>query len=258
MTGKYQPLAARLAALSASDRHSVEFTFAEIADVVGGLPPTAYGTRQWWANSSSIQAQAWRDADWHVDHVNFERELVRFARGRVGGSYRERGHRSARDTAAAVLVTETDSVELDVRIAMTWQRAGGITLDSAGGLVFPDLPRASGIYRMTLSGSPGQDLPKVYIGESDDLRGRSYNYRRPGPTQRTSQRIHDELIAHLSSGGHVTIAVATEAMIEARGDAAPLPLGRKTARVLAEHAALALTYIDGDAVVINRDKGVEA
>lgn len=36
------------------------------------------------------------------------------------------------------------------------------------------------------------------------------------------------------------------------------PLGRKTARVLAEHAALGLAYIDGDAAVINRDKGVEA
>jgi hypothetical protein len=33
-----------------------------------------------------------------------------------------------------------------------------------------------------------------------------------------------------------------------------LPLARKTARVLAEHAALALTYLDDAAEVINRDR----
>jgi hypothetical protein len=32
-----------------------------------------------------------------------------------------------------------------------------------------------------------------------------------------------------------------------------LPLASKTARVLAEHATLALVYFDGDAEVINRD-----
>lgn len=254
---KYRPLSERLAALAASDRHSAEFTFAEIADLVGGLPQSAYGTRQWWANSSSVQAQAWRDADWHVTGVNFERQRVWFGRGGVGGGYRERGYRAARDTAAAVLVAETDSAELDVRVVMTWQRAGQITFDAAGDLAFPGLPRASGVYRITLADGPGQDLPKVYIGESDDLRGRSYNYRRPGPSQQTSQRIHDDLVAHLRVGGQVTMAVATDATIDAKGESGPLPLRRKTARVLAEHAALALAYLDGDVVVINRDKGVE-
>jgi hypothetical protein len=114
-----------------------------------------------------------------------------------------------------------------------------------------------GVYRITLSDRLGQDVPLVYVGESDDLRSRTYGYRRPGSSQQTSQRIHDELQAHLRSGGQTIIAVATTAMISAHGECRPLPLGRKTARVLAEHAALALIYLDGDSVVINRDRGAE-
>jgi hypothetical protein len=113
----------------------VEFDFAEIASVVGGLPPSAYESRQWWANSTTTQAQSWGDADWHVDDVNFERQRVRYVRGRVGGSYRARGGRPARDTAAAVLVAETESADLDVRVQVTWQRAGHVTLDDRGDLV---------------------------------------------------------------------------------------------------------------------------
>lgn len=258
MTGKYAPLADHLAALAAAGSHSAEFDFAEVAGLVGGLPDSAYRNRQWWANSSLVQAQAWREADWHVDYVSFDRQRVRFTRGKVGGTYQERGRRPAAETAAAVLVTETDSAELDVCVHMTWLRAGHVTLDASADLVFPELPRSPGIYRLTFADAPGQDLPHVYVGESEDVRKRASQYRRPGPTQQTSQRIHAELVEHLRRGGSVTMAVATEAAIHARGESSTLPLGRKTARVLAEHAALALTYLDGDAVAMNRDKDIRA
>jgi hypothetical protein len=88
VAGKYRPLTHLLASLPSGNTGSVEFDFAEIASVVGGLPPSAYESRQWWANSTTTQAQSWGDADWHVDHVNFERQRVRYVRGRVGGSYR--------------------------------------------------------------------------------------------------------------------------------------------------------------------------
>jgi hypothetical protein len=58
--------------------------FADIAALVAGLPPSAYRSRQWRANSSLTQAAAWHVADWYVDHVDFERARVRFARGKVG------------------------------------------------------------------------------------------------------------------------------------------------------------------------------
>jgi hypothetical protein len=62
--------------------------FAEVADIVKGLPASAYRLRQWWANDSKVQARAWRSAGWHVDTlgVDFNAQTVRFARGKVGGS----------------------------------------------------------------------------------------------------------------------------------------------------------------------------
>jgi predicted GIY-YIG superfamily endonuclease len=257
LTRKYRQLSEHLAALAESGRESAEFGFADISALVDGLPPSAYENRQWWANSSLTQAQAWRDADWHVEYVSFDRQRVRFARGKVGGSYQARGRRPASETAAAVLVTETDSAELDVRVRMTWQRAGHVTLGPAGDLVFPELPRSPGIYRLTFTDAPNQDRPRVYVGESEDVRNRARQHHRPGSTQQTSLRIPAELVGHLRAGGTVTMAVATEATVCAWDEADTLPLGRKSARVLAEHAALALTYLDDDAVIIDRDSEVD-
>src|SRR5687768_16149897 len=90
MPAKYAPFTSHLVALATAGRETVEFGFAEIAHLVGGLPPTAYEVRQWWGNSSSVQAQSWRDADWHVAQVDFARQCVRFARGTVGTSYGDR------------------------------------------------------------------------------------------------------------------------------------------------------------------------
>lgn len=86
MADKYQPLTDRLAALAELDHQSVDMDFADIAALVAGLPPSAYRNRQWRTNSSLTQAAAWRAADWHADHVDFEREQVRFARGKVGST----------------------------------------------------------------------------------------------------------------------------------------------------------------------------
>ena len=42
--------------------------------------------------------------------------------------------------------------------------------------------------------------PRIYIGESDNLRRRlAGNYRNPGPSRQTSLRINKELREHLSA-----------------------------------------------------------
>ena len=97
---KYEPLRRYLEAASAGGRQAVDLDFADIADMVGGLPETAYGRRQWWSNDSKVQAQAWRAAGWHVETVSLDRRRVRFTPGKVGGSYAtrkalERDRRSA-------------------------------------------------------------------------------------------------------------------------------------------------------------------
>jgi hypothetical protein len=234
----------------------VECTFAEIAALVDGLPASAFESRQWWANSSLTQTQAWRQAGWHVDGVEFGRQRVRFARGKVGGSYLARGRRPATEKAVSLLLTELEPVELDVQVRMRWYRPAAVTLGGDGRLLFPLLPHSPGIYRLTLADAPGQARSQVYVGESEDLRRRTGHYRRPGPTQQTSLRINALLQEHLQQGGSVTLAVATSATVTAGGTAQDLSLGRKTARVLAEHAALAMIYLDGNADIVNRDKDV--
>jgi hypothetical protein len=108
---------------------------------------------------------------------------------------------------------------------------------------------------MMLWNRPGQTRSEVYIGEADDLRRRWYNYRNPGLSQQTSLRINELLRHHLAAGGHTALAIATVATLESGGQTSPLPLTRKSARVLAEHAALAMEYVGGGMAVINRDKG---
>jgi hypothetical protein len=65
-------------------------------------------------------------------------------------------------------------------------------------------------------------------------------------------------VEHLVAGGRVALAIATSATVEADGqEPSVLPLTRKTARVLAEHAALALEYLRNETTVVNRDTGAE-
>ena len=84
---KYDPLARFLEELP-REQPVVTLSFADVARRVGGLPPSAYRLRQWWANDSKVEARAWRSAGWHVDSdgVDFNGEKVRFARGKVGGT----------------------------------------------------------------------------------------------------------------------------------------------------------------------------
>jgi hypothetical protein len=86
MSGKYDPL--RVLLLAAADRGQgvVELAFDEIARLVGGLPESATTLRSWWANSSHVQALAWRSAGFHVEQVYLDRGRVRFARGERRGS----------------------------------------------------------------------------------------------------------------------------------------------------------------------------
>jgi len=86
---KYQPLADHLMSLPASEL-TVTLTFAQVSNLVGELPPTAYRLRQWWANDSKPQARAWRSGGWRVDErgIDFNAGTVRFAR-----EYRQREDR---------------------------------------------------------------------------------------------------------------------------------------------------------------------
>ena len=77
---KYDPLREHL---ERSGRDSVSMSFEEIADLVGGLPPSAYRHQAWWANEREgrhVQARAWMGAGWQVSEVNLSGRTVTFER----------------------------------------------------------------------------------------------------------------------------------------------------------------------------------
>lgn len=59
-------------------------TFEQLAAVVpGGLPPSAYRYRAWWANEADgrhVHAKAWISAGWVVAHVDLADRTVTFGR----------------------------------------------------------------------------------------------------------------------------------------------------------------------------------
>lgn len=139
-------------------------------------------------------------------------------------------------------------IGVDLRVRFRWSPSSEVTLDNVGHLALPDLPIAPGVYRWTLTGPDGD---RLYIGEGGSLRGRLRDYRRPS-SLRTANRLHGVIAAHLAAGGHVRLNVTTTAEVERPGSRVRLDLARRTARHLAEHAAIADAYLEG-VPLLNRD-----
>jgi hypothetical protein len=75
---KYLDLTLLLARLN---RDSARFTFDQIDQLVGGLPPSAYRHRSWWANTkSSPQGKSWTSVAWQVAQLDLDTPSVRFRR----------------------------------------------------------------------------------------------------------------------------------------------------------------------------------
>jgi hypothetical protein len=109
--GKYDGLRDYLAGLPV-DVPAETLSFEEVEKLVGELPPSARVHREWWANSSHSQAQAWREAGWHVDSVNQDIGRVVFLRGTKGGGYAARKAAEARAGATTEAKTAVaDSVQ---------------------------------------------------------------------------------------------------------------------------------------------------
>lgn len=261
MTGKYQPITELLREAAARGQAAVDLDFDTIDHLVGGLPASA-DIRQWWANNSQPQALAWRAAEFHVDAVSLDHRRVRFVAGRRGGTYADRGRRPAGANPATQGRVELEppraqerqaaGAPIDVQVHLQWRTAGEVTLDSQGKPAFGQLEAVPGLYRMDFVDASAEVRPRVYIGESDNLRRRlSTNYRNPGPSQRTSLRINRLLRDHLGRGGAVKLRLATEVDAEIDGAVALLDLKTKAARLLAENAALVSAAREGASDIEN-------
>ena len=141
----------------------------------------------------------------------------------------------------------------ELSLKFTWLRAGELNLDDNQLPVFPPLPASPGLYRFDF-GCDEEGIRAVYIGESRSLRQRASNYRNAKtdrPRQRTSRRIHKELVAHLADGRPIQLAIATEILLSgsAIGD-----LRLRSSRRLAENAAVLLAQMSPDVTVMNIDE----
>lgn len=75
---KYDPLKSWI---SKNDSNSIQMTFSEIAELVGGLPPSAYQHRAFWSNSDSHPfALAWMAAGYKVTACDLQSEVVHFGK----------------------------------------------------------------------------------------------------------------------------------------------------------------------------------
>lgn len=186
-------------------------------------------------------------------------ERIGFSVGQGGSviSVRSGGARP-RANRAAFDLNALDVLEpVDVRVAFEWVRAGPMTLDADGLPVFPPLPRLPGLYRYDF-GLDDAGLRTLYIGESVELARRARNYRNAKTDrsrQRTSRRIHKEIVQHLQADGSIEFAIATRMTVNGEGP----DLRLKSARRLAENAAVlkAQTTMATRVLNIDVDLGAE-
>jgi hypothetical protein len=60
---------------------SLTMSFADVSEIAGGLPNSAFNYREWWSNEPAgghVQAHAWMAAGWSVDSVNLSSRVVTF------------------------------------------------------------------------------------------------------------------------------------------------------------------------------------
>lgn len=179
----------------------------------------------------------------HLRNLGFS---VSAGRGATGGSGTGRG---LFDGSSLPIVEKVDA-----SVAFSWRSAGSITLDPGGFPKFPALPRLPGLYRFDFEPLHADSKRSVYIGESEDLARRGNNYRnskKDRSRQRTSRRIHKELVSHISEGGEVRFLISSSATLGVGGES--IDLRWKSGRRMAENAAVLLAQMDGTANVLNID-----
>lgn len=225
---RYERLTQRLAG---DETAVITLSFRELDRIVdGGLPPSARKHAAWWANSRTAHshAAAWLDAGRRAS-PDFNGGRVRF----TVGAEAVRPPRAQRSTAGATAALVATGESVRHTVEFDWLDAGAYGL-SSGRPLAPGLPAIAGVYRLTFADRPGA-AQSFYFGETDNLARRlGTNYRSPGPSQKTSVRIQERVIATCASGGTVSIAVVTSVLVD--GQMADLTV--KAARLLAESAAI--------------------
>jgi hypothetical protein len=233
---RYEALTERL---RTSSDDVVVLTFEELDELVGGLPPSARKHAPWWGNAKKPTGQSrfWMQAN-RLARPDMSNFLVAFRRMDVDAHATSKPRPRAASTPVesgvqvsrpAALTPSGDHVR--TTIAYEWQHAG-TAASVKDKLVLPVPPPRPGVYRFVIS-HPGGST-STYVGETDNLFRQMGNYRNPGPSQTTDERLNALLRAVLESGGSVAVDVVTAGLLG--GEA--LDLSTRAGRSLVEHTAL--------------------
>ena len=130
----------------------------------------------------------------------------------------------------------TSNGTVDLSISFEWRHHGWLRLDAGGGLTFPPMDRAPGLYRFRLAGGDGE---RRHIGETENLQRRFHHYRNPDPSQMTNMRLNKLFVAHLASGEQIGMDVLTDgAQVTVAAVPLSVDLADKATRRLLEYAAI--------------------
>ena len=238
---RYAKLTSFLQALGVSSRR---VGFAEIERVLGfRLPASARTYSAWWSNNAvdGRQSNAWLSAGWQTEELDLPGEKITFRRSKVipkRGKAAKPKSQLTRPATAGVPKNLPDAAggTVDVAITMHWKQLGVIAAEQYGKLSFPPALAVPALYRFRLSGA---QATRHYIGEAVNLRRRFGNYRNPGPSQETSNRLNKVLTNHLAAGGTVEVDLITaDITLSIDGRSANFDLVDKATRRLLEQAAV--------------------
>lgn len=218
-----------------------ELNFSQIERLIGSsLPPSARTYAAWWANDArpGRQSNAWLSIGWKAGEVDLTDELVTFTKSAAEPSQCSSADVLKKQFPAAVTVDlpEAPNGRIQLVAEICWKALGIVQRSASGSLKFPSVPAAAGLYRFRLLSSNGG---RHYIGESVNVRRRFSNYRSPGPTQTTSLRINDLLLAHLGASGDIAVDVILDGVTLKIGEQdRQVDLADKPTRRLLEQAAI--------------------
>jgi hypothetical protein len=128
------------------------------------------------------------------------------------------------------------------QIDMDWEPAGVVSMDTSGKLEFPRVPSEPGVYRFRLV---GESSTAGYVGESVSMRQRFGNFRNPGPTQPTNQRMNARIKQHLGDGGRVDVSFVRDVSIDLDGQPVEDRLVNSSQRLILENLALIAAEAEG-------------
>ena len=217
------------------------------------LPASARKYQAFWSNERkprSPQKLAIISAGWSVQKVELSRGWLQLVRTTDSRRNIPSSPSPAENPRASKGVGKPKFVDTtDATVSLRWVELGTVKLDADDKLSFPTVPRKPALYRFRFDHGTNAEF---YVGEASNLFRRLGNYRNPGSTQQTNQRIGALMRSQLTAGVSVSVEAVLETGILAFGSKRfKANLENKSQRVLMENAAIVELMV-ADQKVLNK------